>query len=121
MLLTLMKSKLHRATVTEANVEYEGSIAIDPALMRAADIHEYEKVAVWNCTNGARLETYAILGEEGSGEICINGAAAHLCKPGDLVIIATWAQMSEEEAGRFQAKRVFLDERNRIKEELSVY
>jgi aspartate 1-decarboxylase len=116
-----MKSKLHRATVTEANVEYEGSIAIDPALMRAADIQEYEQVAVWNCTNGSRLETYAILGEEGSGEICINGAAAHLCKPGDLVIIATWAQMTPEEAKVHQAKRVFLDERNAIKDEISVY
>jgi len=120
-LLTLMKSKLHRATVTEANVEYEGSIAIDPRLLRAADIREYEQVAVWNCTNGARLETYAILGEEGTGEICINGAAAHLCKPGDKVIIATWAQMTPEEADRFQAKRVFLDERNEIKDEISVY
>jgi aspartate 1-decarboxylase len=116
-----MKSKLHRATVTEANVEYEGSIAIDPALMRAADIQEYEQVAVWNCTNGSRLETYAILGEEGSGEICINGAAAHLCKPGDLVIIATWAQMTPEEARAHQARRVFLDGRNAIKDEISVY
>ena len=121
MLLTLMKSKLHRATVTEANVEYEGSIAIDPILMRAADIHEYERVSVWNCSNGSRLETYAILGEEGSNEICINGAAAHLCKPGDAVIIATWAQLTEEEVEGFEAKRVFLDPRNEIKEDLSTY
>ena len=120
MFLTLMKSKIHRATVTEANVEYEGSIAIDPVLMRAADIRPYEKVAVWNCTNGARLETYAIEGEEGRGEICINGAAAHRCKPGDLLIIATWAQMTAEEAEGFEAKRVFCDGRNRIKPELSV-
>jgi aspartate 1-decarboxylase len=118
-LLTFMKSKLHRATVTEANIEYEGSIAIDPVLMRAADIHEYERVSVWNCTNGSRLETYAILGEEASGEICINGAAAHLCKPGDLVIIATWAQMTPDEAGAFAAKRVFLDGRNQIKDDVS--
>jgi len=117
--LTFMKSKLHRATVTEANVEYEGSISIDPILMRAADVQEYEQVAVWNCSNGARFETYAILGEEGSGEVCVNGAAAHLCKPGDLVIIATWAQMSPEEARGHQATRVFLDGRNRIREDLS--
>ena len=121
MLLTLLKSKLHRGTVTEANVEYEGSISIDPILMRAADIQEYEQVAVWNCTNGSRFETYAILAEEGRGEICINGAAAHLCKPGDLVIIATWAQMTPEEAKTFKAKRVFLGGRNEIKEEISVY
>ena len=121
MLLTFMKSKLHRATVTEANVEYEGSVAIDPALLRAADIQEYEQVSIWNCTNGSRLDTYAILGEEGTGEICINGAAAHLNKPGDLVIIATWAQMTPEEAKGFEAKRVFLDPRNRIKEDISAY
>jgi len=114
-LLTFMKSKIHRATVTEANVEYEGSIAIDPALMRAADIREYERVAVWNCSNGARLETYAIRGEEESGEICVNGAAAHLCKPGDKVIIATWVQLTPEESDAFQARRVFCDGRNRIK------
>jgi aspartate 1-decarboxylase len=118
-LLTLLKSKIHRATVTEANVEYEGSIAIDPVLMRAADVREYEKVAVWNCSNGARLETYAIRGEEGTGEICVNGAAAHLCKPGDKVIIATWAQMTPEEARGFEARRVFCDGRNRMKPELA--
>lgn len=116
MYLTLMKSKLHRGTVTEANVEYEGSVAIDPTLLRAADIREYEKVSIWNCTNGARLETYAIEGEEGSREVCVNGAAAHLCKPGDLVIIASWAQMTPEEADGFRARRVFLDGGNRIKE-----
>ncbi|NNL67693.1 MAG: aspartate 1-decarboxylase [Myxococcales bacterium] len=121
MFLTLMKSKIHRATVTEANVEYEGSVAIDPILLRAADIRPYEQVSIWNCTNGSRLETYAIEGEEGSGEICINGAAAHLNKPGDLVIIATWAQMTPEEAQGFHARRVFCDPRNRIKDDISVY
>ncbi len=121
MLLTFMKSKIHRATVTEANVEYEGSVAIDPILLRASEIQPYEKVSIWNCTNGARLETYAILGEEGSGEICINGAAAHLNKPGDLVIIASWAQMTPEEAKGFHAKRVFCDPQNRIKEDISAY
>lgn len=115
-----MKTKIHRATVTEANVEYEGSIAIDPGLLRAANILEYEKVSVWNCTNGSRLSTYAIEGEEGSGEICVNGAAAHLVKPGDLVIIAAWAQMTPEEAKTFEAKRIFVDGRNEIKDS-SVY
>jgi aspartate 1-decarboxylase len=110
-----MKSKIHRATVTEANVEYEGSIAIDPVLLRAADIREYERVAVWNCSNGARLETYAIRGEEESGEICVNGAAAHLCKPGDKVIIASWVQLTPEEADAFEPRRVFCDGRNAIK------
>lgn len=114
MLLTFMKSKIHRATVTEANVEYEGSVSIDPVLLRAAWIQPYEKVSIWNCTNGARVETYAIQGEEGSGEICINGAAAHLNKPGDVVIIASWAQMTPEEAEGFQAKRVFCTPHNRI-------
>ena len=121
MFLTLMKSKIHRATVTEANVEYEGSVAIDPILLRAADIRPYEQVSIWNCSNGSRLETYAIEGEEGSGEICLNGAAAHLNKPGDLVIIATWAQMTPEEADGFHARRVFCDPRNRIKDDISVY
>jgi len=116
MILTLMKSKIHRATVTEANIEYEGSISIDQDLMRAADILPYESVDVWDCTNGARLRTYAIPGGEGTGEICINGAAAHLVKPGDLVIIATFAQMDEQEAREHDARRVFVDARNRIRE-----
>jgi aspartate 1-decarboxylase len=109
----MLKSKIHRATVTEANIEYEGSVTIDTDLMEAADLVPYEQVDIWDCTNGARLTTYAIPGEAGSGEICINGAAAHLVKPHDLVIIATWTQMDAEEARTFEAKRVFVDERNR--------
>ena len=116
MIRTLMKSKIHRATVTEANIEYEGSVSIDTELMEAADLLPYERVDIWDCTNGARLSTYAIPGEPGSGEICINGAAAHLVKPGDLVIIATFAQMDDEEARGFEARRVFVDERNRIRD-----
>ncbi len=116
MIRTLMKSKIHRATVTEANIEYEGSVSIDTDLMEAADLLPYERVDIWDCTNGARLSTYAIPGEPGSGEICINGAAAHLVKPGDLVIIATFAQMDDEEARGFEARRVFVDERNRIRD-----
>jgi aspartate 1-decarboxylase len=111
----MLKSKIHRATVTEANVEYEGSVSIDANLLRAADILPYEQVDVWNCSNGARLTTYAIEGEAGSGEICVNGAAAHLVKPGDVVIIASWVDVDDGEARRFQAIRVFVDRRNRIR------
>jgi aspartate 1-decarboxylase len=110
---TMLKSKIHRATVTEANLEYEGSVTIDTDLMEAADLVPYEQVDIWDCTNGARLTTYAIPGVPGSGEICVNGAAAHLIKPHDLVIIATWTQLDAEEAAGFEAKRVFVDERNR--------
>ena len=111
MIRTMLKSKIHRATVTEANVEYEGSVSIDTELLRAADILPYESVEIWDCTNGHRLRTYAIPGEP--GEICINGAAAHLVKPHDVVIIASWAEVSDEEARGWQARRVFVDERNR--------
>ncbi len=113
---TMLKSKIHRATVTEANIEYEGSVTIDPDLLDAADLLPYEKVDIWDCSNGNRLSTYVITGERGSGEICVNGAAAHLIKPMDLVIIASWVDVSEEEAQRFEAKRVFVDEGNRIRE-----
>ena len=116
MIRTLMKSKIHRATVTEANIEYEGSVSIDTDLMEAADLLPYERVDIWDCTNGARLSTYAIPGEAGTGEICINGAAAHLVKPGDLVIIASFAQMDDAEARGFEARRVFVDERNRVRD-----
>ncbi|MDX1648981.1 MAG: aspartate 1-decarboxylase [Myxococcota bacterium] len=110
---TMLKSKIHRATVTEANVEYEGSISIDTELMERADLLPYERVDVWDCTNGARLSTYVIPGEPGSGEICINGAAAHLVKPHDKVIIASFVQVEESELAGWDARRVFVDERNR--------
>ena len=113
---TLLKSKIHRATVTEANLEYEGSVTIDPDLLRAADILPYESVEIWDCTNGSRLRTYAIEGEAGSGEVCVNGAAAHLVKPHDVVIIASWSQVSDEEARTWKARRVFVDGRNRIRD-----
>jgi aspartate 1-decarboxylase len=99
--------------VTEANLEYEGSVTIDTDLMDAADLLPYEQVQIYDCTNGSRLTTYAIPGEAGSGEICINGAAAHLVKPGDVVIIASYAQMDEAEARGWQARRVFVDRANR--------
>ncbi len=113
MLRNMLKSKIHRATVTEANIDYEGSITIDSTLMDAADIIPYEQVDVWDCTNGNRLTTYAIRGEPGSGEICINGAAAHLIKPMDVVIISSFVQMTEEEARGWEGTRVFVDEANR--------
>jgi aspartate 1-decarboxylase len=112
----MLKSKIHRAVVTQANVEYEGSISIDTDLLEAADIVPYESVDIWDCTNGSRLTTYAIPGEQGSGEICINGAAAHLVKPGDLVIIASWVQVPEPEVPGWDARRVFVDSTNRIRE-----
>lgn len=112
----MLKSKLHRATVTHADLEYEGSVTIDENLMDAADIWENESVHIWNVTNGSRFETYALKGERGKGEICINGAAAHLTKPGDKVIIATFAQMAEAEARKHEPKLVFLGRENTIKE-----
>ena len=96
-LRTVMNSKIHRATVTEADIDYIGSITIDEDLVKAAKINEWEKIEVLNLTNGSRLETYVILGEKGSGEICINGAAAHLVDPGDLVILVTYKMVNEEE------------------------
>jgi aspartate 1-decarboxylase len=112
---TMLKSKIHRATVTEANLEYEGSVSIDEDVLRAADILPYESVEIWDCTNGARLRTYAIPGEPGSGEICVNGAAAHLIKPHDVVIIASWVEVEEARARTWKARRVFVDEANRIR------
>jgi len=111
---SLFKSKIHRATVTQANLEYEGSLTIDAGLMRAADILPYEEVHVWDVTTGARLTTYAIEGPEASGVICINGAAAHLVHPGDLVIIATFAQYDVGEVAGHRPTVVIVDERNRL-------
>jgi len=109
---TMLKSKIHRATVTEANIEYEGSVTIDRNLLEAADIIPYEQVEIYDCTNGNRLSTYAIEGEPGSGEICVNGAAAHLVKPHDQVIICSYVQMDAEEARGWKATRIFVDEKN---------
>ena len=110
----MLKSKIHRATVTGADLHYEGSVTIDRDLMEAADIIPYEAVAVWNVTNGSRLETYAIEGERGSGVICLNGAAARLVAPKDLVIIASFVTMNGEEAAKHEPKLVFVDEQNRM-------
>lgn len=110
----MLKGKIHGATVTEAQVEYPGSITIDAALMEAADITPHEQVHVWSLTSGERLDTYAIPGERDSGEICMNGAAAHRIKKGEVIIIATFAWMNEEEARRHTPHIVFVDGRNRI-------
>ena len=111
----MFRSKIHRATVTHADLNYEGSVTIDENLLRAADILEFEAVHIWNVTRGTRLVTYAMRGEPGSGVICINGAAAHLTKPGDRVIIATFCQMSEEDARRHHPRVVQVDDQNRIR------
>jgi aspartate 1-decarboxylase len=110
----MLKSKIHRATVTGADLHYEGSVTIDRDLMDAADIVSYEKVAVWDVTNGSRLETYAIEGERGSGVICLNGAAARLVAPKDLVIIASFVNMDNEAALAHEPKLVFVDEHNHM-------
>lgn len=112
MFRTLMKSKIHRATVTEANLNYVGSITIAEDLMELADLLPNEKVQVVNNNNGARLETYVIVGERGSGVICLNGAAARLVQPGDHVIIISYAMMNSEEAKHFVPKVVIVDDRN---------
>lgn len=112
---TMFKSKIHRAKVTDANLEYEGSLTIDPILLEAADILPHEQVHVWDVTSGTRLVTYALLGQRGSGEICVNGAGAHLIKVGNIVIIATFAEMATAEAKTYQPVVVMVDEKNQIK------
>ena len=109
-----MGGKIHRATVTDANINYEGSITIDPDLLDASGILPYEQVHVLDATNGARLETYAIKGKRGSGEICINGAAAHLIHPGDIVIIIAYQHLSDDEARNAAPHHVYVDANNRI-------
>ena len=111
----MMKSKLHRATVTDANLHYEGSITVDELLLKAADIVPYEKVAIYNITNGERFTTYAIKGEANSGTICLNGAAAHKASKGDLIIIATYALVENAKAHDWHPKCVLLDQHNKIK------
>ncbi len=110
---TLLKSKIHRATVTGADLHYEGSVTVDPDLLEAADIGEHEQVQIYDVTNGARITTYAIAGEPGGGEIRINGAAAHLVGTGDTVIIASYALYTESEASVHAPRLVRVDSRNR--------
>ncbi len=108
----MLKSKIHRATVTGADLEYEGSVTIDPLLLKAADILPYEAVDIWNVTYGTRFQTYVIEGQPGSGTICINGAAARLVSRGDKVIIASWLEIPSEEAVSYEPKLVFVDDHN---------
>ena len=108
-------SKIHRAVVTHADLDYEGSCTIDTDLMEAADIYANQELHIWNVTRGTRLVTYALPGPRGSGVICINGAAAHGNEPGDLVILATFGEMDSEEARTFEPKIVMVDAHNRIK------
>jgi aspartate 1-decarboxylase len=117
MLRTMLKSKIHRATVTQADLHYVGSLTVDEDLMDAADLLPGEQVAVVDVTNGARLETYVITGARGSGVIGVNGAAAHLVQPGDLVIVIAYGLMDTAEAAGYQPRVVFVDEANRITDE----
>lgn len=116
MIRRMFLGKIHRATVTHADLDYEGSVTIDADLMDAAGILENEEIHIWNVTRGTRLVTYALRGPNGSGVVCVNGAAAHLMKPGDLAILATFGELTDEEARAHEPKVVLVDEHNRIKE-----
>lgn len=115
--LHMFKSKIHRATVTHADLEYEGSVTISGELMDAAGILEHEQVHIWNVDKGTRLVTYALRGDDDSGIICINGAAAHLASPGDKVIIATFTEIPADEAAAWEPTVVLVGEGNRVKDE----
>ena len=110
----MLKSKIHRATVTDADINYEGSVTIDEDLIEAADILPYEKVNIYDVTNGTRLETYVIKGKRGSGEVCINGAAANLVRKGDLVIIASYAVLHDNVTKEHKPKLVYVNDKNEI-------
>ena len=112
---TMLKSKIHRARVTDCNIDYEGSVTIDSTLLKAADILPYERVEILNVHNGARFSTYAIEGNPGSGDICLNGAAARLANRGDIVIILTYHEVPSDEAAHVKPRMVYVDSRNRIK------
>jgi aspartate 1-decarboxylase len=116
---TLLAGKIHRATVTQCELHYEGSCAIDDDLLEASGIAEFEQIHIWNINNGARFVTYAIRAQRGSGTISINGSAARQASVGDLVIIAAFGQLPADQVAGFQPKLVFVDEANRIKEERS--
>ena len=110
----MLRAKIHRATVTQCDLNYEGSCGIDQDLLEAADIREFEKRELYNINNGERFSTYAIVGKRGSGEISLNGAAARLAQLGDLLIICTYAPMSDAEVAEYQPKIVFVNDKNRI-------
>jgi aspartate 1-decarboxylase len=112
----MLKSKIHRARVTHADLDYEGSITLSPELLTAANILPFEAVHVWNVTQGTRFETYTILGEPKSKSICVNGAAAHLVNPGDIIIIASFIQLEESQCCNHSPTAVFVDENNQFQE-----
>lgn len=114
MLVNMLKGKIHRATVTQAELNYVGSITVDEELLKASGIHEYELVQVVNINNGSRFETYTIAGEKGSGVICLNGAAARQAQTGDKIIIMAYAMMTEEEIKKYPPSIVFVDDENKI-------
>lgn len=114
MRFTMLAGKIHRATVTDSNVDYEGSITMDPGLLEAAGIPVFAQVQVYNITNGERFETYTMLGERGSGEVVVNGAAAHKASKGDLIIVACYVQVKEKNAGSHRPTLVFVDGQNTI-------
>lgn len=114
MQVTLLKAKLHRARVTHAELDYEGSCAIDGRLLDAAGMHDYEQIQIYNVTNGERFTTYAMRAEPGSGVISINGAAAHRAKPGDRIIICAYCQMGAAEAAAHKPRLIYLDEHNKV-------
>ena len=114
MLCTMLKAKLHRARVTHAELEYEGSCAIDGKLLELSGIREYEQIEIYNVTNGERFTTYAIRAEEGSGVISVNGAAAHKASPDDIVIICAYAGLNQQELASYKPKLVYLDENNNV-------
>ncbi len=108
----MLRAKIHRAIVTEANVDYEGSLTLPPELLEATGMKEYEAISVWNVTRGTRFETYAMCGEKGSGSVCVNGAAAHLAGPGDRIIVASFSDVPESEVENFKPVIVFVDDHN---------
>jgi aspartate 1-decarboxylase len=112
----MLKSKIHRATITQADVNYQGSLTLDANLLEASDILEFEEVHVWNVTRGSRFHTYAMVGEPGSGVVCVNGAAALLVEPGDLIIVATFTMLEADEMKGFRPTIVFVDADNRVTE-----
>ncbi|MEK4564893.1 aspartate 1-decarboxylase [Alkalihalobacillus sp. FSL R5-0424] len=116
MFVTMMKSKIHRATVTESDLNYVGSITIDEEIMKAVNVLENEKVQIVNNNNGARFETYVIKGEPGSGQMCVNGAAARLVQPGDTIIVIAYAMMDAKEAADFKPNVAIMNEDNTVKQ-----
>ena len=114
MLTTMLKAKLHRASVTHSELEYEGSCAIDGKLLEISGIQEYEQIEIYNATNGERFRTYVIRAEDGSGIISVNGAAAHKANPGDIVIICAYVRLNQQELVNFKPKLVYLDENNQV-------